>query len=131
MNVTDGRYVYMRGPARQDNEPLFDYTLMPTHMRAPFSVEELRGRVELADPFSFTKDCRTMRIGGDGGEGSAFISRVHKYGSSLYDLDRDPQQLAPIADDDVTERLIASMTALMAQCDAPPEQYERLGIAAP
>ena len=34
VNVTDGRYVYMRGPARADNAPLSEYTLMPTHMRA-------------------------------------------------------------------------------------------------
>ena len=33
VNVTDGRYVYMRAPTRPDNQPLYNYTLMPTHMR--------------------------------------------------------------------------------------------------
>ncbi|MBT3345873.1 MAG: sulfatase [Gemmatimonadetes bacterium] len=129
VNVTDGRYVYMRGPVREDNQPLYDYTLMPTHMREPFGVEELRGRIELADPFSFTKDCQLMRIGGDTGEEFAFLSQVHKYGSSLYDLQNDPGQLAPIQDEAVEQRLIASMAGLMAECDTPAEQYERLGLA--
>ena len=41
VNVTDGRYVYMRAPVKPEEQPLFDYTLMPTHMRGPFSVQEL------------------------------------------------------------------------------------------
>ena len=61
VNGTDGRYVYMRGPARPDNEPLYEYTLMPTHMRSPFGPEELQD-IELAEPFSFTKGCRVMKI---------------------------------------------------------------------
>ena len=32
VNCTDGRYVYMRGSATEENAPLFEYTLMPTHM---------------------------------------------------------------------------------------------------
>ena len=121
----------MRGPVRQDNQPLYDYTLMPTHMRAPFGVDELRGRIALADPFSFTKDCQTMRIGGDTGEEFTFLSKVHRYGSSLYDLKNDPQQLTPIEDEHVMQQMIASMTRLMADCDTPVEQFERLGLAAP
>src|SRR5690606_23108258 len=63
LNVTDGRYVYMRAPVHADNRPLFDYTLMPTHMRNRFDVSELQD-IELAEPFSFTKGCRVMRIAG-------------------------------------------------------------------
>ena len=54
VNVTDGRYVYMRAPAQPDNQPLYNYTLMPTHMRDPFSVDEFAD-VELAEPFGFSK----------------------------------------------------------------------------
>ncbi|HET7560517.1 MAG TPA: sulfatase, partial [Limnochordia bacterium] len=61
VNVTDGRYVYLRGPAAS-NQPLFEYTLMPTHMRGFFTVDELAGKIELADGFPFTKGCRVMRI---------------------------------------------------------------------
>ncbi|MGJ5752788.1 sulfatase-like hydrolase/transferase [Streptomyces puniciscabiei] len=33
VNVTDGRYVYMRAPVSADNTPLEEHTLIPTHMR--------------------------------------------------------------------------------------------------
>src|SRR3954452_2424307 len=54
VNVTDGRYVYMRAPATAANAPLAEHTLMPMHMKAMFSPEELR-RAKLVRPFSFTK----------------------------------------------------------------------------
>lgn len=34
VNVTDGRYVYMRAPSNPENAPLHEYTLMPTHTAA-------------------------------------------------------------------------------------------------
>ena len=37
VNVTDGRYVYMHACAEPSNQPLYDYTLMPMHMNAPFN----------------------------------------------------------------------------------------------
>ena len=42
VSITDGRYVYMRAPADERNEPLFEHTLMPTHMRGMFTGTELR-----------------------------------------------------------------------------------------
>jgi arylsulfatase A-like enzyme len=42
VNVTDGRYVYMRGPCSSDNQPLFEYTLMPMRMTSLFEVEALQ-----------------------------------------------------------------------------------------
>ena len=43
VNVTDGRFVYMRGPAAEPdrslfNQPLHEYTLMPAHLNSLFSV---------------------------------------------------------------------------------------------
>ena len=57
---TDGKYVYMRGAKDRSNKPLFQYTLMPTHMRGRFTVEELQ-TAELAKPFSFTKGCPLVK----------------------------------------------------------------------
>jgi hypothetical protein len=34
VNVTDGRYVYMRASKEKANVPLEDFTLMPTHMKS-------------------------------------------------------------------------------------------------
>ena len=61
VNVTDGRYVYMRGNVTKDNSPLFEYTLMPSRMRGMFSPKELTDWEESAG-FGFTKECKLMRI---------------------------------------------------------------------
>ncbi len=132
VNVTDGRYVYMRGPASKENRPLYDYTLMPTHMKSHFSPAELAAdRVSLAPAFSFTKGCPTLRVG-DRAELQSNTGRwseaVSKYGTLLYDLHADPGQLSPMDDSHVEGMMCEHLTHLMKQCDAPAEQYERLGL---
>lgn len=122
VNCVAEQYAYMRGPAAEDNQPLYDYTLMPTRMRAHFSVNELRGNVRLADPFSFTKGCQTMKIRSGGRSG------IHRYGSLLFDLENDPKQEQPLDDPAVEERMVGHLKRLMEECGAPEEQYERLGL---
>jgi arylsulfatase A-like enzyme len=127
VNVTDGRYVYMRGPATPENGPQFEYTLMPTHMRHTFDVAELQD-ISLADPFPFTKGCRTMQIPSRTGP---WQETALEYGTMLFDLQADPAQEHPIHDPAAEARMIGLMTGLMAANDAPDEQYARLGVAAP
>ena len=122
-NVTDGRYVYMRAAATEENKPLFEYTHMPTHMLKRFDVEELQD-IQLAEPFEFTKGCRTMKIHCPGPIGN----RKPEKPSKLYDLQADPKQESPIEDPDAEARMIEHLIALMNECEAPPEQYERLGL---
>ena len=121
VNVTDGRYVYMRAPVNPDNTPLYDYTLMPTHMRERFGVAELQN-IELAEPFDFTQGCRTMKIT------SRAWMNPHEFGTLLFDLETDPHQLNPLQDEALEQRMIALMIDLMQQNEAPPEQFERLGL---
>jgi hypothetical protein len=121
VNVTDGRYVYMRAPANPENGPLFEYTLMPTHMGARFSVPELQN-IMLAEPFSFTKGVRPMKIA------ARTMSNPHSFGTMLFDVEIDPQQEQPLIDADVERRLIRLMVAWMRRNDAPQEQFERLGL---
>ena len=124
VNITDGRYIYMRGPANPQNAPLFEYTLMPTHIKSPFAVAELQD-LELAEPFAFTKGCKTMKIPGLGSLGSL---NPYVWGSLLFDLESDPAQEHPILDESVELRLLNQMVALMRQTDAPSDQYMRLGL---
>ena len=123
VNVTDGRYVYMRGPANAKNEPLYEYTLMPTHMRHTFDVDELQD-IQLAEPFEFTKGCRTMKIEARGGS----WQNVYRFGTMLFDLVEDPKQEHPIEDPEIEARMVRLMVDLMKANDAPPEQFERLGL---
>ncbi|MER7250752.1 sulfatase [Kribbella sp. NPDC000426] len=123
VNVTDGRYVYMRACADPSNTPLYNYTLMPTHMRARFSPEELQN-AELVDGFKFTKDVRLLRLPGPS------VGNPWWHGSILFDLHTDPQQQHPLRDDELELRLCGLMLDLMRANDAPPEQYKRLGLPA-
>jgi len=121
VNVTDGRYVYMRGPKQPNNAPLFEYTHMPTHMRGRFSVDELQD-ITLAEPFDFTQGCRTMRI--PGREWSDYAP----YKTMLFDLHNDPHQEMLLLDDGVELRMAQLLLDLMRESDAPVEQYQRLGL---
>lgn len=122
VNITDGNYVYMRAPVSSENKPLFEYTLMPTHMRELFSPGELQN-IEIQAPFSFTKGCQVMKIHA----GKGFISPF-QYGSKLFDLTVDPEQNEEIEDFEIELNFIKKMAEKMRDHDAPREQFERLGI---
>ena len=104
---------------------------MPTHIRGPFSLEELK-TAEMAEPFPFTKGVPGMKISGE-----IVLSRtpdnqkpmVH-YRTELFDLEQDPRQERPIQDPETEARLVREMVDLMEANDAPAEQYRRLGLEA-
>ncbi|NOU64643.1 sulfatase-like hydrolase/transferase [Paenibacillus sp. LMG 31461] len=121
VNVTDGRYVYMRAPVSKDNTPLYNYTLMPTHMRSRFSLKELQ-EISLQKPFSFTKGIQTLKVKAAG------YSHFHSLGTLLFDVTEDPFQKHPIQDQHIETNMIRMLKQLMEANEAPPEQYVRLGI---
>ncbi len=133
VNVTDGRYVYMRGPVLSQNEPLAEYTLMPTRHgggRAFIETERLGG-ASLAEPFNFTKQCPVLRIPGLAGR-----YNMSDFGTMLYDTQEDPGQERPIdlgsaAGQAIETRMIELMVGLMRENEAPVEQYERIGVDSP
>ena len=122
VNITDGRYVYMRAPSPGMNEPLFEYTLMPTHLRKRFSIEEL-AELELAGPFSFTKGLKLMKT-----PARPWL-QFHDFKTMLFDLETDPQQKIPIESPDVEARMIRHLIRMMQETDAPPEQFQRLCLS--
>ena len=122
VNITDGKYVYMRAPVSRDNQPCFEYTLMPTDMKMRKSREQMM-KAELVHPFLFTKNMPILRLPYYSKEMNA-----HCFGTMLYDLVSDPQQLAPIQNEEIERSLIRALEQEMAANDAPLEQYERLGL---
>ncbi len=123
VNITDGRYLYWRAPVREDNQPLFEYTLMPMRMRGLFAVETLQ-QAQLAGPFRFTKGCPVLKVPA----GRPLGSHPELRHSRLFDLQADPHMNQPIEDPATERRLLGQLAQLMRECDAPPEQFERLGI---
>lgn len=126
VNLTDGRYVYMRGPAGADNGPLYNYTLMPTHMRERFPTAELQDTA-LAPAFEFSKGCALLKIPSQ----PKHMSEPHNFATTLWDVEADPLQTRPVQDAALEMRLAAQMRALMQESEAPAEQYERLGLQGP
>ena len=126
VNVTDGHHVYMRAPKDRGNSPLYNYTLMPMHMREVFSLEELHG-MKAHPGFSFTKGCQVWQVPSHGIPELEFDAQ--SFGNLLYDIDKDPRQEHPLDDPVLENHMIDLMLDLMEQDDAPAEQYERLGLA--
>ncbi|MBW3622299.1 MAG: sulfatase [Armatimonadetes bacterium] len=124
VNVTDGRYIYMRAAEQADNQPLYNYTYMPTVMRGFLGLDALR-RMEVAPPFTFTKECPTMKLPAR----RAMAASGTKPDTHLWDVREDPHQERPLNDPALEERMIGHLLRLMGECDAPPEQYERLGLS--
>ncbi|WP_326837047.1 sulfatase [Amycolatopsis rhabdoformis] len=123
VNVTDGRFVYLRAPATAANEPLFEHTLMPTHMNSRFTPDELRG-AELVPPLPFTKGVPVLRLPGHA------WGNPHAFGTLLFDLETDPGQRDPLVDDDLELTMATHLVELMRASDAPVSQFERLGLPA-
>ena len=121
VNVTDGRYVYMRASEKKQEHQIYEYTLMPTHIRTHFSAEELQTAI-LHAPFSFTKECPVMQI-----EGQPWAI-PSPFATFLYDLETDPRQENPLVDNELEEQMVTLLVDLMIDTDAPLEQFERLGL---
>ncbi|GAA2314377.1 hypothetical protein OKJ48_43795 [Streptomyces kunmingensis] len=123
VNITDGRWTYLRSCHDATNQPLYEHTLMPVHGRGRFAPHELVD-AELADPFDFTKGLRTLRAPARTAPGFD----PYRFGSLLYDLADDPRQERPVVDDEVELRMIRLLVRRLRDTDAPPDQYERLGL---
>jgi arylsulfatase A-like enzyme len=130
MLICDGRYAYHRRPKYLDSTELYEYRLLPMHMRGPFSLQELRN-MELVDPFDFTKEVKVLKIKArddskriPNHDGEAFQDSETR----LFDLSADPTEGCPIDDDAVASRLLAAASVVMLQHDAPREMFERFEI---
>ncbi len=121
LNVTDGRHVYMRANDPNYNGPLWDYTLDPANMNARYPLEKLQ-TAEPVGPLSFSKGVPLMRY-----RTSAEHEVTAPLGTLLYDLQTDPAQENPLDDPALETQMIGHAHRLMAEVDAPPEQFRRLG----
>ena len=133
VNVTDGRHSYFRYPENMLEQELFQYTLMPTHMLRFFNAEEI-GAATIAPGGAFSRGMPTMKVPVP--PSSAWYqshgpARIVDHDTVLFDLERDPQQLSPVADAAVEARLIERMEACLAEQDAPNEVYQRLRLRKP
>ncbi len=123
INVTDGRYVYMRSPTVQGIDGLYEYTLMPTRINRRFTPAELQD-ITLHRGFAFTKGCPVMKIPAE----SVMTRDADRFGHRLYDLRADPLQQNQSHDSEAAQRLRDEMVVMMKQSDAPAELYGRYSL---
>ncbi|MDQ0222593.1 sulfatase [Streptococcus moroccensis] len=122
INITNGKHVYMRAPKSNKNGPLYDYTLMPTHMRSRFTVEELKQATLVSKPFKFTKGAPVLKIPAQNN------TLLYNSGNLLFDIEIDPGQTTPLSDETIEVEMINAMISEMKKSEAPVEQYERMGL---
>jgi len=111
---------------RNHNEPLFEYTLMPTRMRG-YKFERLPD-LSMVQPVAFSKDTPVMRIPRDDPYHS---SPPHDWMDQdlLFDTRNDPKQEENLTDPALIEQMTESMRRLMQHYDAPEEAYRRMGLS--
>jgi arylsulfatase A-like enzyme len=130
VNVTNGEYTYHRYPFDLMQQEIFQYTLMPTHIRQHFSVDELQ-HATLNDPFDFSKGIPLLKV--------PVVQRspIHKYygpgcmienDTRLYNIIDDPKQLKVIEDSKIESIMTEYISQLMKWNQAPIEAFTRLQI---
>lgn len=129
INITDGRYTYLRAPQKGRDKELFNYILEPSSYPGAIGTGEMR-TAQLFPGFSFTKGCPVLKIqGGSGIRSLGFPpQQLLDFGTLLYDLECDPEQLNPLADPEIEGRMLRAMVQLMKENDSPKEQFVRMGL---
>lgn len=130
INATDGNHTYFLYPDDMEEKPLFEYTLMPMHSTSMFEVREMKDAV-LVDGFNFTKDAPVLKIPALNDakrppmQGGGFAETRTR----LYNLDTDPGQNQAFRDPEIEENFNAAVAKEMKRQDAPPELFDRFGLA--
>ncbi|MDR2433091.1 MAG: sulfatase [Treponema sp.] len=146
VNITNGEYVYMKAPVSQDNSPLFEYTLMPAHMRRLFTTDDLQ-KATLAEPFGFTRNCPVLKIPKKSNFGNADFSfllndkqnssrcidnndllNAANFGDKLFDIRNDPHEEKKLYDIAAETCMANLLMRAMRENEAPDEQYKRIGL---
>lgn len=129
INITDGRYTYMRASQSLGNQPHSEYSLMPTTQGGFLQNEDLQ-QAELVPPFEFTKGCPVLKISFANKMGAPIFCNSFQFDNLLWDLENDPQQETPLSNPVKEAEMINLLLAGMKATEAPPDQYERVGLEA-
>jgi hypothetical protein len=129
LNITDGRFVYMRHPVHENLGPLHAYTSMPVGGLNRWYPRSEYERVEMGRYFGHTYNLPMYKFPATGQVPRHHEGEVSYVGRHLlFDILEDPRQLSPLADPAQEAHFKRRIAAHLAACEAPAEQYERLGI---
>ncbi|WP_163537978.1 sulfatase [Gracilibacillus sp. YIM 98692] len=125
VNITDGKYTYLRAPAREDNYPCHVYTAMPTTFRS-FHGQRLIEQIEMGrflDHTNYPVFKFPYSVKGESFQMAAHIKENH-----LFDIEADYEQRNPIKDEELENRYAEKLIQAMSELKAPKEQFTRLGL---
>nr|WP_319473626.1 sulfatase-like hydrolase/transferase [uncultured Sphaerochaeta sp.] len=128
VNICDGKYTYFRAAVNEDNTPLYNYCSTPTTL-LKFMAQENRDSIEMGRYLSYT-DFPVYKIPAPFPIGH-FKSSKYVRESLLFDYVNDPDQVNPIDDPELEQKMIGKLLDLMQWAGAPDEQYTRLGLQKP
>tara|TARA_B100000003_G_C10932318_1_gene371700 strand:+ start:827 stop:2329 length:1503 start_codon:yes stop_codon:yes gene_type:complete len=124
VNVVNQNYVYFRYPEKMSEQEVYQYTIMPTHLKKRFDLEELKNSV-FHPGFNFMKNIPLFKIPVNLSNlelTNGFVDSDHL----LYDLKKDPKQEAPLKSDNIEKSMIKHLFENLEINEAPNEVYERL-----
>lgn len=132
IGVTDGHYAYYHYPVKADGEGFNLYTVCPQNMVRSFPPEDL-AKADMAEPFSFTKGARLLRVPMDPANGEAGLAAVRNRPDAiqLFDLIEDPRQEKPLDDPQRTDWFCSEISRRLAEHDAPREVFTLYGLEDP
>ena len=130
INYTDGRHSYFLYPHQPYEADLYQYTLMPAHMRTFFEASEFEA-AETTRSLSFTRGYPVWRLPV---QKDAKANMTRRYPllearDALFDLAADPAQRVPLNDATLAAQMRTAIRTLMLENDAPPEMFARYGLA--
>ena len=135
VNVTDGRYTYMKAPIREDNSPLYAYCGMPSMLwqyLGPDSFSETDaasvelGRLKWTPYPVYRIPHRIVHWVNYTLDFSSRNPLVQE--DLLFDITNDYRQQKPVTDAFLHTEYDRLLCGLMEAHDAPDEQYLRLGL---
>ena len=95
-----------------------------------YAPEELQ-QLELAEPFSFTKGCRVLKIAMPKDFYPCMSVAAEENRDLLFDLQNDPGQQHPLERPGGRAAYDFADVRIDAANDAPAEQYRRVGLPQP
>jgi arylsulfatase A-like enzyme len=120
VNLTDGRYTYCRQP--------LEGSITHRHTAMPREFHDFTDRRTLANAEVGVFLPRAYGIPHFRWATPSHRRKDMPDFNPIYDLSADPQQQRPLRDEQLEKAMAAKMRELLVRYDAPPCQYERLGL---